>query len=86
MSGSHFYEIKTAFERFGRDCLATAVRWHLPTPNETPMGLVLRMLQEIRLCYLLPRPDDPAASLCLAEIQRPTCQGRLAAGVATETA
>jgi transposase InsO family protein len=45
ISRSHFYEIKTAFEKYGRDGLAPAVRRRPRMPNETPVELVQRILQ-----------------------------------------
>lgn len=45
ISRSHFSEIKTAFEKYGRDGLAPAVRRRPRMPNETPMELVQRILQ-----------------------------------------
>jgi hypothetical protein len=37
ISRSHFFEIKTAFEMYGRDGLAPAVRPRPRMPNETPI-------------------------------------------------
>lgn len=45
ISRSHFYEIKTAFEKYGRDGLAPQVRRRPRMPNETPVELVQRILQ-----------------------------------------
>jgi transposase InsO family protein len=45
ISRSHFYEIKTAFEKYGREGLAPAVRRRPRMPNETPPELVQRILQ-----------------------------------------
>jgi hypothetical protein len=45
ISRSHFYEIKTTFENYGRDGLAPAVRRRPRMPKETPMELVQRILQ-----------------------------------------
>jgi hypothetical protein len=45
ISRSHFYEIKTAFEKYGRDGLAPVIRRRPRMPNETPVELVQRILQ-----------------------------------------
>jgi hypothetical protein len=45
ISRSHFYAVKTAFEKGGRDGLAPAVRRRPRMPNETPMELVQRILR-----------------------------------------
>lgn len=45
ISRSHFYEIKTAFEKYGREGLAPIVRRRPRMPNETPAELVQRILQ-----------------------------------------
>jgi hypothetical protein len=45
ISRSHCYEIKTAFEKYGRDGLAPQVRRRPRIPNETPLELVQRIEQ-----------------------------------------
>lgn len=45
ISRRHFYEIKTAFEKYGRDGLAPQVRRRPRMPNETPLELVQRIEQ-----------------------------------------
>jgi Helix-turn-helix domain len=44
ISRTHFYEIKDAFERYGRDGLAPKERRRPRMPNETPPELVARIL------------------------------------------
>ena len=44
ISRTHFYDIKTAFEKFGRDGLAPQERRRPRMPNETPTELVTRIL------------------------------------------
>ncbi len=44
ISRTHFYEIKDAFERYGRDGLAPRERRRPRMPNETPPELVARIL------------------------------------------
>lgn len=45
ISRSHFYEIKDAFERYGRDGLAPQVRRRPRMPNQTPPELEGRILE-----------------------------------------
>ena len=45
ISRSHFNEIKTAFEKYGRDGLAPVVRRRPRMPNETSEELVQRIRQ-----------------------------------------
>jgi transposase InsO family protein len=45
ISRTHFYEIKAAFERYGRDGLAPQPRRRPRMPNETPPELVARILE-----------------------------------------
>jgi transposase InsO family protein len=45
ISRSHFYEIKDAFERYGREGLAPHPRRRPTMPNETPPELVARILE-----------------------------------------
>jgi hypothetical protein len=44
ISRTHYYDIKEAFERYGRDGLAPTVRRRPRMPNETPSELVARIL------------------------------------------
>lgn len=44
ISRTHFYDIKTAFEKYGRDGLAPQIRRRPRMPNETPVELVTRIL------------------------------------------
>lgn len=44
ISRTHFYDIKTTFEKYGRDGLAPHVRRRPRMPNETPAELVTRIL------------------------------------------
>jgi len=49
ISRSHFYEIKDAFEKYGRDGLAPLPRRRPRMPNETPPeleGQILTMTRE----------------------------------------
>lgn len=45
ISRTHFYDIKDAFERYGRDGLAPRERRRPRMPNETPPELVARILE-----------------------------------------
>ena len=45
ISRSHFYEIKTAFEKYGADGLAPHARRRPRMPNETPPELVEKILE-----------------------------------------
>ncbi len=45
ISRSHFYEIKAAFEKYGRDGLAPQPRRRPRMPNETPPELVEKILE-----------------------------------------
>jgi transposase InsO family protein len=45
ISRTHFYDIKTAFEKYGRDGLAPRERRRPRMPNETPAELVARILE-----------------------------------------
>ena len=45
ISRTHFYDIKDAFERYGRDGLAPKERRRPRMPNETPPELVARILE-----------------------------------------
>jgi hypothetical protein len=45
ISRTHFYDIKDACERYGRDGLAPQERRRPRMPNETPMELVARILE-----------------------------------------
>jgi helix-turn-helix protein len=49
ISRSHFYEIKDAFERYGRDGLAPKERRRPRMPNETPPELPAGSAAETRL-------------------------------------
>ena len=44
ISRSHFYEIKDAFEKYGRDGLAPQPRRRPPMPNQTPPELEAQIL------------------------------------------
>jgi len=51
ISRTHFYEIKDAFEKYGRDALAPQPRRRPRMPNETPPeleGQILAMTREYR--------------------------------------
>ncbi|MBK6779473.1 MAG: helix-turn-helix domain-containing protein [Gemmatimonadetes bacterium] len=45
ISRTHYYDIKDAFERYGRDGLAPRERRRPRMPNETPPELVARILE-----------------------------------------
>ena len=45
ISRSHYYEIKAAFEKYGRDGLAPCERRRPRMPNETPPELVEKILE-----------------------------------------
>lgn len=48
ISRTHFYEIKDAFERYGRDGLAPQPRRRPPMPNQTPPELEAQILAMTR--------------------------------------
>jgi hypothetical protein len=63
ISRSHFYEIKTAFEKYGRDGLAPAVRRRLRMPNETLPERVQRFPADgDGVPDVLVRPGKPASA------------------------